>query len=71
MKFYTPGNYPNQLYGWQVDDDGTWSLYAQNGTKAITVSPTGGVSFLNVPTSDPHVVGRIYTTAGAVKISTG
>ncbi len=63
-------NFPNQLYGWQIMDDGSWSLYSENGTALITTSQSG-VFFPGLPTLDPHVVNQAWNSAGTLKISSG
>lgn len=63
-------NFPNQLYGWQIETNGSWSLYSQNGTALITTSQAG-VFFPGLPTADPHVVNQAWNNAGTLKVSAG
>lgn len=49
---------------------GTTTVAALTATGAVVMS-NASITIANLPTSDPSVAGRLYTTAGAIKVSAG
>jgi hypothetical protein len=51
---------------WSHDD---LTLRSHNGN--VIVSPDGFVLMPSLPTSDPHVVGQVWSSSGTLKVSAG
>lgn len=51
-------DFPNQLYGWVKENDGTWSLYAPDGT--LVIASRDGRAQVSEPTSDFDVANKKY-----------
>jgi hypothetical protein len=64
-------SFPNQAYGWQIDDNSGWSLFDETGVKRLTCGPAGVITFPNLPSSNPHVVGQLYSNGGVLTLSAG
>lgn len=47
------------------------AFQAQNADGATVALDCGGLTIINLPTSDPHIATALYTTGGAVLVSAG
>lgn len=50
---------------------GNTAYSAGDGAGGTAALDCGGLTILNLPTSDPGIAGGLYTTGGAVLVSTG